>query len=259
MQKSKLDEITVVLVLHNEAWILEKTIRRIREYGINKIIVIDDASADGSDIIARNLGVQVVRTNTLCGYNVSVLRAAYIINTDFGIISAADVLIEKWLVDFLSFAIDGDYPLLMKEGSPYLKNPILNALLPDASRELKKRTGIFINNPDYDFVFCNRRMLDLIKDNVSCTGQFVHYDILREAINSKQKIGVYSIGPRSRYAGQESIVTQLRYLRRKIDDGSLSYFRYAFPDPSSKNFWRAILLSLISCLFTILIPKIIGS
>ncbi len=253
------DEITIILPCFNEEPLLAKIIDNFKKMGFNNILVIDDASIDNTNKVAQSADVDVIKNSILLGYSMSLLKGLYHVKTKTVFIcSAFDNIVfhDNNLTEFIEFGLIGKYSMLISRGRPdnvYNISPIL-----------KKRFGISIPEPGFEAVFLNDNLLTLIKNKVSGTKNYIHFDIIRELVINKLKIGVYPV--KLHTAPQNfGVVNRIyqtlgigkymgigKYIRSKK---SLEYFDYAFPDLDKKQIRREVTIAVISPVFCYILIK----
>ena len=102
--------ISAVIVSYNSASFLPDCIRSLRSEGVEDVVVVDNASADGSvDVVrAADAGVRVVETGSNLGFGSAANRGVATCAGDYVLIMNPDTVVEPGAVKALTEALDRD-------------------------------------------------------------------------------------------------------------------------------------------------------
>jgi glycosyltransferase involved in cell wall biosynthesis len=236
------DEVTIILPCHNESLCIKAVVENFKNAGFHNILVVDDASNDETGKMAQLSNAEVIKNYKCAGFYLAMLRGLYSVRTKYAFVaySYEELVSIHFLNQFVEFGIIGNYSLLISrdESEKAIKLSCI----------IKKKFGIFIHEPSFDFVFMDRKLIDVIKKEVGGTGQYAYLEIIKTAIENKLKLGSYPIG-----LSNTLRMSSRRFRRNK---GPKAYFRYAVPDTNKmeviKNF-SYIVISLLTIIVTILL------
>lgn len=236
-----LNEITVLIPCHNEEIFIRDVIKDLRVLGFSNIVVLDDASTDRTYQEASSNGVEIMRSSNLLGFSTTLLKGLYEVETPYALIYSASELLnnDSDLIEFIEFGASGEYAMLISKEQE-------NGVSRNLSHFLKKKFGIFIPEPGFDFVFLNSDLIKIIKAKVATTNTNIYFEIIRQAISNDLKIGVYPIKILDllSYSPNRFRVKLKRFIRfRKYE--SVSYFDYVFPDIERKRLLGQIMTGFI--------------
>ncbi len=99
-----------VVVSYNSAAYLADCLRSLRSEGVAEVVVVDNASSDGSVDVARtaDAGVTVVETGANLGFGAGANRGVAATESDYVLILNPDTVVEPGMVKALSEALDRD-------------------------------------------------------------------------------------------------------------------------------------------------------
>jgi glycosyltransferase involved in cell wall biosynthesis len=256
MTNSGKQEITVLIPCLNEDITVGSAVEAFKSAGFIHVLVIDDGSMDSTSVVAEGAGAKVIHNNKSIGFNLAVLKGLYAIKTPAALIisdpeSGFDF---KMIQEFIEFGAMGKYSLLLSKGSSSLH-------MIDFSKLLKKRFGIFLDNPGFQGVLLNPTMLKVVKDKVTGGSPYIYFELVKEAVKSDAKIGVFPSGIYEFEPEHSSAMKLHKYTRdaHRMQE-QRGYIKYAFPDLNFKKFQRDLVLgisvALISSFLTIFLPKL---
>ena len=112
-----------VVVSYNSAAYLPDCVRSLRSEGLTDVVVVDNASSDGSvdAVRAADAGVRVVQTGANLGFGAAANRGVADCSGDYVLVLNPDTVVEPGTVKALSEALDRD-PGLAVVG-PRMENP----------------------------------------------------------------------------------------------------------------------------------------
>lgn len=188
MATYKKDQITFLFICFNEASTLPTVFDILKEGGFSKFVVMDDHSSDDTGKIAKQSGATVVRNRTVLGFKDTLLKGLFLVDSP-GVVVIADPYVrisQELLQRFVEFGVIGEYPLLISRGR---KQRGINF-----SKILRKKYGIYLDEPDFQAVFLNKRMQAVVKKRVTGNGPYVFFELVKAAISEDLKIGVRDAG-----------------------------------------------------------------
>ena len=102
--------VSAVVVSYNSAGYLPDCLRSLRSEGLTDVVVVDNASSDGSVEIAHaaDPGVRVVETGTNLGFGTAANRGVAACRCDYVLILNPDTVVEPGTVKALAEALDRD-------------------------------------------------------------------------------------------------------------------------------------------------------
>ena len=237
------DSVEIILLCYNSGDVLEETIDKLIKVGFKNITILNDGSVDNTSEIATQKHSEIIQVKSTSGFNNAVLRSIFNVKKPYAIITTpyeinANSSFGQYIDDFISFGIEGNFSLLLAERRlkfmGFNQNLFSTIFDLKIKKILKKKFGMFLPEPSFDFVMINKKMCEVIIEKVSGTGAFIYFDIIKELVINKNKMGVYPISNNFRY-----IFSSNNHSR------SLSYFTFAFPDESRKNIQNQILIAVI--------------
>ena len=236
------EDITIFLPCFNEEELIKSAIDNFQNAGFKNIVVLDDASKDDSGKIVKALNVEVITNCKTTGFNLAVLQGVYNIKTAYALVAYNyEQLIDcKLLEQFIEFGIIGNYSLLISRDESG-KSKTLSTII-------KRKFGIFLQEPLFDVVFFNKTMLDIIKEKVGGTGSYVYFEIIKKAIDNKLKIGCYPLGL-SRYEPKTFPRRMRMYLQLYFHQNPETYFKYAVPDIDKKEIKKQLVVAIVGYVF----------
>jgi len=103
-------EVGAVLVSFNSAAYLPDCLRSLRSEGVKEIVVVDNASSDGSVDAVRDTDpeVKVVQTGANVGFGTAANRGVEATGSDYVLVMNPDTVVEPGTVKALSEALDSD-------------------------------------------------------------------------------------------------------------------------------------------------------
>ncbi|MGH9016310.1 MAG: glycosyltransferase [Acidimicrobiales bacterium] len=101
--------VAVVVVNHNAGATLDPFLRSVRAEPVTEVVVVDNASTDGSsDGVDADPIVRVVRTGTNLGYGSGANRGLALVGADLVLVSNPDVTVHRGAVALLAAAFAAD-------------------------------------------------------------------------------------------------------------------------------------------------------
>jgi N-acetylglucosaminyl-diphospho-decaprenol L-rhamnosyltransferase len=102
--------VSAVVVSYNSAGYLPDCLRSLRSEGVTSVVVVDNASADGSAAVvaADDPGVGVVQTGANLGFGTAANRGVAATAGEYVLIMNPDTVVEPGTVKALSDALDND-------------------------------------------------------------------------------------------------------------------------------------------------------
>jgi len=99
-----------VVVSYNSAVYLPDCLRSLRSEGVTEVVVVDNASSDGSPEVVRtaDAGVTVVETGVNLGFGSGANRGVAVTGSDYVLILNPDTVVEPGTVKALTAALDRD-------------------------------------------------------------------------------------------------------------------------------------------------------
>ncbi|MGD9797223.1 MAG: glycosyltransferase family 2 protein, partial [Acidimicrobiia bacterium] len=95
-----------VIVSYNVRPLLLRCIESLRADGVDRIVVVDNASRDGSAEAARDAGVEVVALDANLGYGAGNNRGAARLDTDYLLITNPDVVVDPGCTKILVSSLE---------------------------------------------------------------------------------------------------------------------------------------------------------
>jgi len=185
---------------------------------------MDDHSSDNTAKIAQNAGATVIRNNTTLGFKDTLLKGLFLADSPAVVVIADPYIhITKGLLErFVELGMIGDYPLLISRGT---KQRGINF-----SKILRKKYGVYLDEPDFQAVFLNRQMQAVIKKRVTGNGPYVFFELVKAALSEDLKIGVRNAGIREQFYRPPLYVRLRRRKRLKHEKQQRQdYIKAAFP------------------------------
>lgn len=118
-------KVTVVIVSYNSAKVLERCIAGLGK--ASRVVVVDNASADGSAPLARRMGVQVIANPANYGFGYACNQGAHLAETEFVLFINPDAVLDDGALERLMAESDAHHAavaapvLLDREGRPELR------------------------------------------------------------------------------------------------------------------------------------------
>ncbi len=255
MKSQEFKKITILLPCYREGEYLRRLILNLKERGFIKIVVITMNSDKETQKIIQEVGVKIIKVNTLIDQEQAILKGLYSIkNGDVLVITETDAVIDfDGLEEFIKFGQEGDYPLLF----PQLKRVSLSEKPNGLSKLLKKRLGFYLDNPSFSILFINEQMNNIVKAEVSSGGAYIFYKFIKSAIQNKLKVGVFYF----KIDGYRP-TTWIGRLRWKVRSNSERYspkkfINYTYPDIQFIDFRYTLWVAILGSAFTIFITIIL--
>ena len=224
MDENILSDVTIVMPCFNEGNNIVSTIQHLKGIGFNNILIIDDGSHDDTYLKATNEAVFVLRNKNNIGFNFSLLKGLYEINTKYTLITRPYHQFDKSsLIEFIYFGKKGNYSLLFSETKK------IGAF--STSKLLKQRYGIMISEPLLEIAFINEDLLNKIKTN-TINNDFILYELIRIVIKNNLKLGTYTATLVKTFNYQVRGFIRNLFLSKERDD----YLNKAFPKEYKENF-----------------------
>ncbi|MGH9265626.1 MAG: glycosyltransferase family 2 protein [Acidimicrobiales bacterium] len=112
-----------VVVSYNSAAYLPDCVRSLRSEGLTDVVVVDNASSDGSvhAVLAADAGVRVVQTGANLGFGAAANRGVADCSGDYVLVLNPDTVVEPGTVKALSEALDRDPDMAVV--GPRMENP----------------------------------------------------------------------------------------------------------------------------------------
>ncbi len=243
LDESVLSDVTVVMPCYNEGMNIENTIKHLKKIGFKNILIVDDDSSDDTYSKAINQEVFVLRNRNNLGFNSSLLKGLYEINTKFAFIPRPYHIFEQdSLQEFIHFGKKGNYALLFPEAKDK------DAFSTSISSFLYDRYGININEPFLDIVFINDDLLEKIKTE-TISNDFMPFELVRLVIKNNLKLGTLPI---MNYYPKFNISHLLKKLRRKNE-----YFNRAFPKEFKESFKNKVKTDVLIAVLGYLIIRLL--
>ncbi len=237
-----LDAFTVILPCFMEEITIHSSIKSLKKFGFNNIHVFDDASSDSTYKKALSAGAQVVRNSNFLGFSTTLLKGLYQVKTPYTLICSnpASLSSDSNILEFIEFGVSGNYSMLISGARPEISTNL--------SAVLKKRFGIFISEPGFDFVFLDSNLINVIQKKVATTNTNVYFEMIRHAIKNDLKIGVYPIKIPCNHLCYPIRSRIMRFIHLRIMHGPASYFDYVFPDTERRKVFYQITTGFIGYL-----------
>jgi N-acetylglucosaminyl-diphospho-decaprenol L-rhamnosyltransferase len=107
--------VSAILISYNSAAYLPACVASLRAEGLTEVVVVDNASSDGSvqAVLASDPSVQVVETGANLGFGTGANRGADVTSGDYLLILNPDTVVEPGTVKALSEALDRDAGLAL--------------------------------------------------------------------------------------------------------------------------------------------------
>jgi len=238
------DAVTLIIPCLNEASVIATTVSHYHALGYKNVLVLDDSSTDETAVVARQSKARVITNQAINGYTTTALRGLYNVKTDYALLTdPTNEFTEMQLESFLEFGVLGNYGILFTKWTEDSQSPISTV-----AKHLKEKFGIFIDDPDYELVFINSKIIEASKTEPTVTEKFFFFSLITFAINSKQKIGTFNINSQ-RYFGNGKWRRVSRRLRTKrINKLHDDYFHYTFPDFEKKKFNNQLIVAICGAL-----------
>jgi hypothetical protein len=202
---------------------------------------MDDHSSDDTSKIAKGAGATIVRNRTTLGFKDTLLKGLFLVDSPSVVIIADPyVQVNQGLLQrFVEFGVIGEYPLLISRGR---KQRGINF-----SKILKKKYGIYLDEPDFQTVFLNKQMQAVIKKRVTGNGPYVFFELVKTAISEDLKIGVRDAGIYERAYKPPWYMwfrrrKRLKYEKQQRQD----YIKTAFPGLRLQQTLDKVLVGVIS-------------
>ncbi len=254
--QESLDNCTILFPIYKDGAYVAAAINHFRKLGFRNILVIDDDSPDQTCEIALNENVQFIRNRKQLGYELTLLKGLYNIKTDSVLVinDLENSIRSEEYDDFVTFGILGNYAMLLQRAHSAHSKKI--------SDTMRKRFGVFVEDPSFNIIFMNDTMLRKIQRECPNGSTYLIYEFFRLLLNYKLKIGTYPLN-----VPEYEAATFYEKYRVKKRDRSQKYsyrnfLKYAFPDMPSIQFRRdlvIVVVTSITTLLTVVIPFLIGS
>jgi glycosyltransferase involved in cell wall biosynthesis len=234
------DQITFLFICYNEELVLPEVLRTLKDAGFSKFLVMDDHSSDNTALFAKQAGAKVITANTTIGFNDTLLKSLFLADSP-GVVVVADAYIDirpDTLQRFAEFGIIGNYPLLLSRGKP--QRGI------NFSKILRKKYGVYLDEPDFQAVFINKQMQDVIKKRVTGNSPYVFFELIKAALAEDLKIGVRGSGIREKPYDMSLNMRLRRRKRYKYEKQQRKdYIKVVFPGLREQQI-RKVLISIFS-------------
>lgn len=242
-----LSDVTVVIPCFNEGRDIEITIKHLRKIGFKNILIVDDGSKDDTYSKAIDQDVLVLRNKNNIGFNISLLKGLYEINTKYAfILRPYHIFNQDSLIEFIDFGKKGNYSLLFSEKKE--KETFSTRI----SSLLKKKYGINIHEPFIDIAFINDDLLKKIKTE-TINNDFILFELIRLVIKNNLKLGTYALKMYN-HEFQEN-VNIFRLLGQLIHKGE--YFDRAFPKEYKESFKNKVKTDVLIAVIGYLIIRLL--
>jgi len=247
-------DVSIIIPVYYEHSI-QKTVAHYSELGFDNIIIIFDNPVATAKRIDSAGGVLRLYNHVTNGFNKSSLRGLYNTNTRYALLLDASKLLSIEQIDeFIEYGIKGNYGLLFSNWTNDSDTPV-----PNTSKYLKSRFGIFIDDPDYELTFINKAIIDASKTENILTEKFFYLNLITLALNTKQKIGTYNVSDSVHLFNGKAKgfrISNSRYYRKRSntirqkrsDVLHNNYFKYTFPDIEGKKLRNQILTIVLSAI-----------
>jgi len=240
MAKYSKDQVTIVLLCHNEELALPEVLGAFQKAGFTSFLVMDDNSTDNTAKIARQFGAKVVRSTLPgMGFQAAMLKVLFSIDAANALIipdpfvSIAPIAVQR----FLELGVIGEYPLLLSQGK--------NRDGIDFSKILRKKYNLFLDQPSFQAVFVNRQMLAAIKKRVTGNGPYIFFELIKAALDEDLKIGVMHSGVAEKPYSLRGIWWWRRRKRLAMEKRRRkSYVKTAFPDLKRQQIQQKLILGI---------------
>lgn len=251
LDENVLSDVTVVIPCFNEGRDIEITIKHLRRIGFKNILIVDDGSKDDTYSKAINQDVLVLRNKNNIGFNISLLKGLYEINTKYAFIPRPyHIFNQDSVLEFIDFGKKGNYSLLFSETTE--KDTFSTSI----SSLLKKRYGIYIHEPLIDIAFINDDLLKKIKTE-TINNDFILFELIRLVIKNNLKLGTHALKMYNHeFQRNVNIFRLLGQLIHKLIHKD-EYFERAFPKKYKESFIIKVKTDVLIAVIGYLIIRLI--